>query len=246
VLEALRRVPGRRAVVVVTSDKCYENHERDEAYRESDRLGGHDPYSNSKACAELTAAAYRDSFFPFAEHAKHGVALATARAGNVIGGGDWAKDRIVPDVVAALAAGKPAHIRNPAAHRPWQHVLDALHGYVVLAERLSSSPAEHAEAWNFGPDDEAVVPVSRLADDMCRLWGGGAKWERDAGPQPHEATRLRLDPAKSRARLGLAQGLDYANAVAWTVDWYRAFHAGRDMRAFTLGQLRAFRLAVAA
>jgi CDP-glucose 4,6-dehydratase len=246
VLDALRRVPGRRAVVVVTSDKCYENRERDEAYRETDRLGGRDPYSNSKACAELAAAAYRDSFFAPADVARHGVALATARAGNVIGGGDWAKDRIVPDVVGALAAGKPAKIRNPAAHRPWQHVLDALRGYVVLAERLSQAPADHAEAWNFGPDEAAVVPVSKLADDVCRLWGGGARWERDASPQPHEATRLRLDPSKSRTGLGLGAGLDYATAVAWTVEWYRAFHEGSDMREFTLSQIRAYRARAAA
>ncbi len=241
VLEALRRVPGRRSVVVVTSDKCYENLERMEGYRESDRLGGRDPYSNSKACAELAASAYRDSFFPPADRAKHGVALATARAGNVIGGGDWAKDRVVPDIVNAIGAGRPARIRNPHAHRPWQHVLDALWGYVVLAERLDRAPAEHAEAWNFGPSSSSVLPVGRLADDVCRLWGGGARWVTDEGPHPHEAARLQLDSTKSRTRLGLPPSLDYETAMAWTVDWYRAFHAGADMREFTMSQIRAFR-----
>jgi CDP-glucose 4,6-dehydratase len=238
VLEALRRVPGRRTVIVVTTDKCYENREWAWGYREIDALGGRDPYSNSKACAELASAAYRSSFFPPAEHAKHGVAMATARAGNVIGGGDWGRDRVVPDIVEALRAGRPAKIRNPDAYRPWQHVLDALHGYVSLAERLTAAPAEFAEAWNFGPSEENVLPVRALADDVCRLWGSGARWEQDAGPKPHEATRLMLDSSKARARLGLPRNLDYRTAIAWTAEWYKAFHDGGDARELTLAQIR--------
>jgi CDP-glucose 4,6-dehydratase len=240
VLEALRRVGGRRTVVVVTTDKCYENLERSHGYREDDRLGGRDPYSNSKACAELAAQSYRDSFFPPADVARHGVGVATARAGNVVGGGDWAKDRLVPDIVAALAAGRAARIRSPDAHRPWQHVFDALHGYLVLAERLHGAPAEFAEAWNFGPTEADVLSVGAIADEICRLWGGGAKWERDEGPRPHEAKRLQLDATKSRARLALPPTLDHRAAMQRTVEWYRRFHAGDDMRAFSLAQLDAF------
>ena len=240
VLEALRRVPGNRTVIVVTTDKCYENREWVWGYRETDALGGRDPYSNSKACAELASAAYRSSFFPPAEHAKHGVAMATARAGNVIGGGDWGKDRVVPDIVTALREGKAAKIRNPDAYRPWQHVLDALHGYLVLAERLTAAPAEFAEAWNFGPSEENVLPVRALADDICRLWGGGARWEHDAGPRPHEATRLMLDSSKSRMRLSLPRNLDYATALSWTAEWYRKLHDGGDARELTLAQIRKY------
>lgn len=237
-LDALRRAPGPRAVVVVTSDKCYENREWDRGYAETDALGGRDPYAASKACAEIVAASYRASFFPPDEIGRHGVALATARAGNVIGGGDWAADRIVPDFVAAIAAGRPVRVRNPGAHRPWQHVLDALAGYVVLAERLADDPAAHAEAWNFGPSGEDVRTVGTLADDLCRLWGPVARWERDAAPQPHEARRLSLDASKARARLPLPPALDYAAALAWTVEWYRAWQDGADVRAETLAQIR--------
>jgi len=239
-LDALRRVGGKRTVVVVTSDKCYENLEKGEAYRETDRLGGRDPYSNSKACAELAAQSYRDSFFPVADVAKHGVGLATARAGNVVGGGDWAKDRLVPDVVAALAAGRAAKIRHPDAKRPWQHVFDALAGYVALAERLSAEPAAFAEAWNFGPNAADVLPVSKIADEVCRLWGGGAKWETDTGPRPHEAKLLTLDAGKSRARLALPPAFDHPTTMKRTVEWYRAFHERADMRAFSLAQLDAY------
>lgn len=239
-LDALRAVPGRRAVIVVTSDKCYENKERLTGYQESDALGGHDPYSNSKACAELVAAAYRDSFFGESATESHSVAIATARAGNVIGGGDWATDRIVPDIVNAVHAGSAAQIRNPAAHRPWQHVLDALYGYLTLAERLWEQPAEHADAWNFGPTEAHVLPVSMLADDICRHWGGGASWEHDGGEHPHEAKRLTLNAEKARTRLGLERSTSYETTIEWTVDWYRAYHNGDDMRQVTLQQIRRF------
>ncbi len=245
-LETLRRVGTRAAVLVVTSDKCYRNRETDHAYVETDELGGHDPYSNSKACAEHVAAAFRDSFFSPAQHAEHGVGLATARAGNVIGGGDWARDRILPDIVGAISDGQPARIRHAGAHRPWQHVLDCLHGYVLLAERLSEDPASHAEAWNFGPSEEHVLPVGRLADDVCRLWGDGASWERDESPQPHEAIRLMLDSAKARTRLGLPPSMPYSAGLERTVAWYRAHHAGEDMRERTLAQIRAYRATEAA
>lgn len=240
VLDAVRRAGGKRLVLVVTSDKCYDNREWLWGYRENDALGGRDPYSNSKACAELVAAAYRDSFFPPKDHARHGVTVATARAGNVIGGGDWARDRIVPDIIGAFHEGRPARIRNPNAHRPWQHVLDALHGYLVLIEHMEKAPADTAEAWNFGPSEEHVLSVGTLVEDMSRLWGAGARWERDEGPRPHEATRLLLDASKARIRLGLGPNLDYATTLRLTVEWYRAFHSGADMRGFTIAQLRSF------
>ena len=198
VLEAVRRARGVRAVVNVTSDKCYENLETGQAYRESDPMGGRDPYSSSKGCAELVTAAYRASFYG------GGPALASARAGNVIGGGDWAADRIVPDTVRAVVAGEAVKVRNPRAIRPWQHVLEPLAGYLQLAERLCEAPGEYAEGWNFGPNDEDAVPVETIVSTVTRLWGPPARWEADRKEHPHEAHFLKLDSSKARKRLGLA------------------------------------------
>jgi len=214
-LDAVRRTPSVEAVVIVTSDKCYENRERSEGYREDEPLGGRDPYSASKAAAELVTAAYRRSFFA------RGARIATARAGNVIGGGDWAEDRLVPDVVRALAQGETVRVRNASAVRPWQHVLEPLGGYLLLAERLVESEA-YATAFNFGPRDDDAVPVATLVELMLGLWGEG-RWEAVTEAEaPHEAGLLRLDWTRARERLGWRPVLTLKEAAELTVTWYRA------------------------
>lgn len=235
VLEACRQLGSIKAAVVVTSDKCYENLGLARGYHEADRLGGADPYSNSKACAELAAGAYRESFFSGAS----GMRLATARAGNVIGGGDWAAFRLVPDAMRAFQAGETLRIRHPEATRPWQHVLEPLHGYLMLAEALCTGMPV-AEGWNFGPDDADNVTVRTVVDKLVALWGGGAGWELEGGFHVHEAHLLHVDSAKARARLGWHPRLGLDEALAWTVAWYRAFHAGADMRATTAQQIADF------
>jgi CDP-glucose 4,6-dehydratase len=236
VLEAVRRMPGVRAVVVVTSDKCYENREWVWGYRESEPMGGHDPYSNSKGCAELVTAAYRSSYFSAAGSA----AVASARAGNVIGGGDWAADRIVPDIVRAAIAGEPVRIRNPNATRPWQHVLEPLSGYLQLAEGLWNAPTAHAEGWNFGPAEDDAVPVGNIVSTVSRLWGPAARWVADKGPHPHEAHYLKLDSSKARTQLGWRPRLGLAAALEWTVEWYKTQAQGGDARALTLAQIERY------
>jgi CDP-glucose 4,6-dehydratase len=234
VLDAARHCPSVRAVVVVTSDKSYENVNWVWGYRENDRLGGHDPYSNSKACTELVTDAYRSSFFgPTAS-----CQVASARAGNVIGGGDWARDRLVPDAMRAFMANVPLRIRNPAAVRPWQHVLDPVVAYLLLAQRLAEHGRPFAESWNFGPSAASEVPVSRIVETLVARWGDGARWEQDAGEHPHEAAYLKLDCAKAAARLGWRPLIELDDALALTVEWYRALAAGADMRALTLAQMR--------
>ena len=228
-LEAIRTAPSVRVAVLVTSDKCYANRGWVWGYRENDPLGGADPYSASKACAELVAAAYRETFFPPDEAGEHGVGLATARAGNVIGGGDWAEDRLVPDCVRALAAGGPVAIRQPHAVRPWQHVLEPLAGYLALAARLSESPRDYAGAWNFGPPAEGCRPVAELVRAVVRAWGGG-RWRAAAERRPTcpEAASLRLASDKALALLPWRPQWDFAAAVARTVAWYRACADGAD------------------
>lgn len=230
VLEAAREL-GVRAIVNVTSDKCYDNVGLERGYREDDPMGGRDPYSSSKGCAELVASAYRSSFLK---------PLASARAGNVIGGGDWAADRVVPDIVRAVAAGKPVQIRNPNAVRPWQHVLEPLAGYLLLAERVWGGPEQHAEGWNFGPDERDAVPVQKLVEAMIRLWGPPAEWQADRGQHPHEAHFLRLDSTKARSRLGWKPRLSLDKALEWTVDWYRGQARGEDARALTIAQIERY------
>ncbi len=239
-LDAVRRHEGVRVVVNVTSDKCYENREWEWGYREHEPMGGHDPYSNSKGCAELVTAAFRSSFFSDPDGAR----LATARAGNVIGGGDWALDRLVPDIMRAALAGETLHVRNPEAVRPWQHVLNPLSGYLVLAQGLWRSP-EHACGWNFGPADEDARPVGWIVRRMSELWPEELRVIHDKESHPHEARYLKLDSSRARAHLGwrpmwgLGEGLD---AV---VDWYRRLRDGEDMRAVTLEQIEAFQYALA-
>lgn len=250
-LEAVRACPGVRAVIVVTSDKCYENREWVWGYRENDPLGGFDPYSSSKACAELAAAAYRRSFFPPDRHQGsgdqpgHGVALATVRAGNVIGGGDWAADRIVPDCIRAFQRSEAVAVRNPAALRPWQHVLDPLRGYLLLAERLVVEGPELAGAWNFGPDDADVRSVAALVEALCRHWGNGAACTVDAGSHPHEARLLKLDCSRAHTLLGWRPLWDLETAVAETVSWARERIGGAGARGLCLDQIRAYEAALA-
>ncbi len=241
VLDAIRRTPSVRAIVCVTTDKCYENKEWIWGYRESDPLGGYDPYSSSKACAEIVSAAYRQSYFPTAKLAEHKVALATARAGNVIGGGDWSLDRLIPDLLRGFLAGEPVRIRRPQAIRPWQHVLEPLHGYIRLAESLlSPTPAPFATAYNFGPSEDDARPVAWIAEKMTAFWGGGAQWVLDPDPGVHEAGYLKLDASRARADLGWTPRLHLETALDWLVQWARAWHSGADMHAFTLAQIAAY------
>jgi CDP-glucose 4,6-dehydratase len=239
VLEAVRREPSARVVVVATSDKCYENREQAEGYRESEPMGGQDPYSSSKGCAELVTAAYRSSYFDAARHGENGVAVATVRAGNVIGGGDWSVDRLVPDVVRAAEAKQPVRIRNPKAVRPWQHVLEPLSGYLMLAEKLWTD-AGFAGGWNFGPGDSDARTVAEVMDRLVRHWGGPLRWEVDGGSHPHEAMLLRLDSTKARNRLGWRPRLDLPGALELTVDWYKAALRGEDMHRYSAEQIASY------
>ncbi len=237
VLDAVRRTPSVRAVVVVTTDKCYENREWQWGYRETDPLGGYDPYSSSKACAEIVSAAFRQSYFP----AGGNVGLATARAGNVIGGGDWSTDRLIPDLIRGFASGESVAIRRPHAIRPWQHVLEPLHGYILLAERLlSSNPARYATAYNFGPSDDDTQTVEWIVKRMTETWGDGASWFVDGEAGVHEAGYLKLDASRARADLGWRPRLALGDALDWLVRWYRAHQAGADMQAFSLDQIRLY------
>jgi CDP-glucose 4,6-dehydratase len=240
VLEAARTLGTVRAVIAVTSDKCYENREWVYPYRETDPMGGHDPYSSSKGCSELVAAAYRASYFPPERLSDHGTALATVRAGNVIGGGDWASDRLVPDLVRAFEAGTSPVIRSPGAVRPWQHVLEALVGYVEIAERLLAGESRFADAWNFGPADEDARPVAWIANRMAEAWGVESGWRDWQGEVPHEAGLLKLDTSKARAELGWRPTLPLLQALGAIVAWHKAVGEGEDARAVTLGQIREF------
>ncbi|WP_171012622.1 MULTISPECIES: CDP-glucose 4,6-dehydratase [unclassified Sphingomonas] len=240
VLDVAREAPGLRAILSVTSDKCYENREWVYGYRENDPMGGYDPYSSSKGCAELVSSAFRSSYFSPARHADHGVAMATARAGNVIGGGDWAADRLVPDILEAFAQDRKVIIRNPLAVRPWQHVLESIGGYLLLVERLLAEGPAYASGWNFGPEDQDIRPVSWIVDEMARRWGNGAGWEQDPGANPHEAHLLRLDISKARIELGWRPSWSLDVALDRIVEWHRQYLAGADMRAVTLGQIAAF------
>jgi CDP-glucose 4,6-dehydratase len=240
VLEAARTTPSMRAVVCVTTDKCYENREWQRPYSESDALGGHDPYSSSKACAELVCAAWRSSFFLVERPESERLLLATARAGNVIGGGDWSEDRLIPDLMRGFHAGEPVRIRRPQAIRPWQHVLEPLHGYLLLAERLLAGDAAAAAAFNFGPRDEDAWTVEQIATFLAKKWGAGAEWVRDADPGVHEAGTLRLDASKAQAELGWQPRLTLSAALAWTVEWYRAWQDGADLPETSSSQIAAY------
>ena len=233
--EAIRITPSIKAVLNITTDKCYENKEWVWGYRESESLGGYDPYSSSKACAELVSSAYRRSFFQ-----QEGIALATARSGNVIGGGDWAKDRIIPDAMRAFMNRTSFVVRNPAATRPWQHVLEPLSGYLILIQQLIQYPDVFAESWNFGPSEEDVHPVSSLADILAESWGKQASWESDQKAHPHEARFLKLDCSKAKTQLNWKPIWKLERAIDETVKWYKAWHSEVEMHQYSLKQIEKY------
>jgi CDP-glucose 4,6-dehydratase len=231
-LEAVRATPSVKAAVIVTTDKCYENREWAWGYRENESMGGFDPYSSSKGCAELVTSAYRRSYLESA-----GIALASARAGNVIGGGDWAGDRLIPDILRAITEGKPVNIRSPHAIRPWQHVLEPLSGYLQLAQKLYEEGAAYADGWNFGPNDEDAKPVQWIVENLTRSWGEGASWMLDGGDHPHEAHYLKLDCSKAKARLDWHPRWRLVETLDKIVEWHRDYEHGKNMNAATLKQI---------
>jgi CDP-glucose 4,6-dehydratase len=243
VLDSIRRTPSVRAVVSITTDKCYENKEWLWGYRETDPLGGYDPYSSSKACAEIVSAAYRQSYFPVSMLGKpdgHATAIATARAGNVIGGGDWSLDRLIPDLVRGFLAGEAPLIRRPDAIRPWQHVMEPLAGYMALAQKLLTHDPKYATAYNFGPSDDDAQPVGWIVEKMVGFWGDGATWTLDPDPGVHEAGYLKLDASRARNDLGWRPALRLETTLQWLVEWYKAWQTGADMHRFTLAQISAY------
>jgi CDP-glucose 4,6-dehydratase len=244
VLEAARACTDVRALLVVTSDKCYENREWVWGYRENEPMGGRDPYSSSKGCAELVTAAYRASFFERRPDAGTPAAIATARAGNVIGGGDWAADRLLPDMMRAAASGRPVRIRNPHAVRPWQHVLEPLAGYLALARELHANGSPFAEAWNFGPYERDCRAVQWIVERLAAQWGEGLRWEIDAGEHPHEAHFLKLDNAKAVERLGWRPRWDLETALRSIVAWHKAHASGADMRSVVLEQIGQYETSI--
>jgi CDP-glucose 4,6-dehydratase len=243
VLQAVRDAPAVQAVVVVTTDKCYENSEDQRAYRETDRLGGFDPYSSSKACAEVVTAAFRKSFFTGTK--REAIAgVGSARAGNVIGGGDWAADRLIPDVMRAVLDGTELLIRNPHAIRPWQHVLDPLCGYLMLAEKLCEDPERFSGSWNFGPEESEMLPVSAFLERLSGLWGPGILWRFDGGPHLHEAQCLKLDCTKAKTQLEWKPQWNLNSALEATVQWYKAQQLHQDVRSLTMDQIRSYQSAL--
>lgn len=241
VLEAIRQVGATKVVVNVTTDKCYENKEWVWGYREDEPMGGYDPYSSSKGCAELVTSAYRQSYFE-----ESGVALASARAGNVIGGGDWAQDRLVPDILRAFEKKQSVIIRNPHSTRPWQHVLEPLSGYLTLAEKLWSDPTKYVGGWNFGPKDDDAKPVSWIVENLCNSWGQGAAWSLDGESHPHEAGYLKLDISKAKFKLGWEPIWSLETALERIVDWQKHFLFANDMKSFTQSQIKNFQLTLEA
>ena len=237
ILEAVRRARTSRVVINVTSDKCYENREREQGYREDEAMGGRDPYSSSKGCSELVTTAYRRSFFgPDRGQA----AVASARAGNVVGGGDWAADRLIPDFFRAIQGGEALVVRHPSAVRPWQYVLEPLSGYLILAQEMWRRPTEFAEAWNFGPRDEDGWPVRRVIEFLAKCWGDSVRWTVDSGERPHEARYLKLDCSKARTRLGWRPRITLETALEGIAAWFRGYLAGADMRAASLEQIASY------
>ena len=239
-LEAVRSTGSVKAVVNITSDKCYENREWVWGYRENEAMGGYDPYSSSKGCAELVASAYRNSYFHPEKYQQHGVAIASARAGNVIGGGDWAGDRLIPDILRAITEGKPVNIRNPHAIRPWQHVLEPLSGYLQLAQKSYDEGTAYAEGWNFGPNDEDAKPVQWIVEKLTESWGEGASWVLDGGDHPHEAHYLKLDCSKAKACLDWHPRWRLEDTLAAIIDWHRAHRDGKDMQSISLNQIKLY------
>ncbi|MEJ2406132.1 MAG: CDP-glucose 4,6-dehydratase [Candidatus Thiodiazotropha sp.] len=235
VLEAARSCPNLKSIICVTTDKCYENKEWAWGYREDEPMGGYDPYSSSKGCAELVTSAYRRSFMQ-----GQGIGLASARAGNVIGGGDWAKDRLVPDILRAFEKGESVVVRNPKSTRPWQHVLEPLSGYLVLAEQLFMEPQSYAEGWNFGPHEDDAKPVDWILNRMVGLWGESASWELDEDTHPHEAGFLKLDISKAKSRMHWTPTWHLQHTLERIVDWHRAWQNKKDMQAECLKEINEY------
>lgn len=238
--EAVRKIGGIKAVVNITSDKCYENQEWLWAYRESESMGGFDPYSCSKGCAELITTSYRRSFFNPERYREHGCALASARAGNVIGGGDWALDRLVPDIMKAFSEKQTVKIRNPLSIRPWQHVLEPLSGYLMLAEKLYTTGCEFAEAWNFGPKEESTQSVQWIVERLASQWGEDAEWQLDETTHPHEANFLKLDCSKAQYKLEWRPVWDLEYTLNRTVNWYQSWQRGEDMYHYTIAEINDY------
>lgn len=239
-LESVRQVGGVKAVVNVTSDKCYENKEWVWGYREDEPMGGYDPYSNSKGCSELVTSAYYRSFFCENDYQNHEVALASARAGNVIGGGDWAINRLIPDIIRAWQNQEKVVIRYPQAIRPWQHVLEPLSGYLTLAQFLYEKGTSYSGAWNFGPNDSDAKPVGWVVEEMAKRWGNSVSWTQETQTQPHEAHYLKLDCSKAKTYLKWQPRLNIDTALTWVVQWTKAWEKGENMREFTANQIRQF------
>ena len=237
VLESTRRIESARATVVVTTDKCYENREREAGYREDEAMGGFDPYSSSKGCAELVTSAYRQSYFT---NSTQGNQIASARAGNVIGGGDWSEDRLIPDAIRAFEASQPLMIRNPLATRPWQHVLEPLSGYLILAQALYEQGSSFASGWNFGPRDEDNRAVQEVAELMISQWDKTARWEKEGSEQPHEAHLLKLDCSKARSQLGWIPKWNLEFATQKIVQWQKAYQAKENMQVVSLAQINQY------
>ena len=240
ILEACRHSSSVKSVVNVTTDKCYENKEWAWGYRENEAMGGYDPYSSSKGCSELVTAAYRNSFFNAKDYENHGLAIGSARAGNVIGGGDWANDRLIPDFIKAISNGETLMIRSPYAIRPWQHVLEPLSGYILLAENLYTHGHQFAEAWNFGPNDSDAKNVEWITKTICNLWGGNASFEIDANPQPHEANYLKLDCSKAKADLGWSPKWDIMESLESIISWNKERLRGENVRRITMDQITEY------
>jgi CDP-glucose 4,6-dehydratase len=238
--EAVRGCGGVKAVINVTTDKCYENKEWLWGYREEEPLGGYDPHSSSKACSELVTSAYRSSFFNSRDYHRHGVAVASARAGNVIGGGDWAADRLVPDCIRALIGNEEIVVRSPRAIRPWQHVLEPLGGYLLLSQKLCEEGTEYAEAWNFGPEERDARPVEWIVQRLCELWGGNADYRTDEAKHPHEAHYLKLDCSKAKTKLGWRTHWNLEKALVSIVEWTDAHQQKKDLRRVCLDQIKEF------
>lgn len=239
-LESCRNVSSVRAIVIVTTDKCYENREWHWGYREDEAMGGYDPYSNSKGCSELVTSSYRNSFFNPKEYDKHKVAIATARAGNVIGGGDWANDRLITDFIKAISKGEKLKIRSPFSIRPWQHVLEPLNGYLTLAAKLYTEGAEYGQAWNFGPEDNDAKNVEWITREICKLWGDGAHYEVDTNPQPHEANYLKLDCSKAKAVLDWHPNWNIQQTLESIVEWNKSFINKENIREVSIKQIIEF------
>lgn len=238
--ETIREIKGVKVFINVTSDKCYENKEQDKGYCESDPMGGYDPYSSSKGCAELITSAYRNSFFNLENFSKHATAIASVRAGNVIGGGDWSSDRLIPDIIKAIFDSKTLKIRNPQAVRPWQHVLEPLNAYLLLIEKLWDEGPKYSEAWNFGPDDCDIKSVSWIVKRFIELWGEKVNFVFDSSGKLHETQCLKLDCTKARTKLGWSQKWDINTALEKTVEWYRSLKEKEDMNAFTISQIKQY------